>query len=52
MGVLCWNKHTYLYGLPLAERKCESVMDLIYSAYGFGVVSGIVVLELFHMTCS
>ena len=32
--MLCWNKYTYLYGLPLTER-CESVIDLMYSAYGF-----------------
>jgi hypothetical protein len=36
-GVLCWIKYTYLYGLPLAERSCESVMHLLlmYSAYEF-----------------
>ena len=35
--VLCWNTYTYLYGLPLAERRCASVMDLLsmYSANGF-----------------
>jgi hypothetical protein len=31
---------------------CESVMDLMYSAYEFGGVGGIVVLESFHMTCT
>ena len=52
MGVLCWNEYTYLYGLSLAERRCESVMDLMYSAYGLGGGGGIVVLESFHMTYS
>jgi len=50
MGVLCRNKHTYLYGLPLVERMCESVMDLMYSAYGLG--GGGIVLESFHTTYS
>jgi hypothetical protein len=37
MGVLCWNKYTYLYDLPLVESRCESVMVLLsmYLAYGF-----------------
>ena len=47
-GVLCWNKYTYLYGLPLAERRCESVMNLtvyIFSPRIWGWCGGNVVLE-------
>jgi hypothetical protein len=57
MGVWCWNKYTYLYGLPLAERRCDRprvswTFCQCIQPTDLGVVGGNVVLESLHMTCS